>query len=176
MSVCYEDAICTLSDSCSICLLTWMGVTWTILTETSSVCHTVVTGEEFICMMAKQNLHISLNIIIPDHREASEVTDLLLKSCAWSKVSQRHHQSSYWWTYLKWWPSQLAVNWLDSELKPILLWFQQKQVDMGHRLSGQLTNSWNNDQMLLIDYSNIAITAYGQFNLQISNNLLTINI
>ena len=127
MSVCYEDAICTLSDSCSICLLTWMGVTW---------------------------------------REASEVTDLLLKSCAWSKVSQRHHQSSYWWTYLKWWPSQLAVNWLDSELKPILCVFQQKQVDMDHGLAGQLNNSCTNDQWWWIDYSNVAITAYDQLNLQ----------
>ena len=105
----------------------------------------------------EQILRISLNIIIPDQREASEVTDLLLKSCAWSKVSQRHHQNSYWWTYLKWWPSQLAVNRLVSKLKPILCVFQQKQIDMDHGWANQLNNSCTNDQWWWIDYFNVAI-------------------
>ena len=65
---------------------------------------------------------------------------------------------------------------LDSELKPILFVFQQKQVDMGHRLTGQLINSWNNDQRRCIDYTNVAITAFGQPIQQIFNNLSTINI
>ena len=40
----------------------------------------------------RHNLYSSLNIITLDRGEASEVTDLLLKPCAWSKISQRHHQ------------------------------------------------------------------------------------
>ena len=88
----------------------------------------------------------------------------------------RHHQNSYceptWSDGLH----KLAVNWLDSELKPILFVFQQKQVDMDHRLTGQLINSWNNDQRRCTDYSNVAITAFGQPIQQIFNNLSTINI
>jgi hypothetical protein len=40
------------------------------------------------------NLNSSLIIITLDRGEASEVTDLLLKSCAWSKVRQRHQQKA----------------------------------------------------------------------------------
>ena len=83
----------------------------------------------------------------------------------WSDIIRIAIDEPTWSDGLHSWQS----NRLDSELKPNLFVFQQKQVDMGHRLAGQLIRSWNNDQMWWIDYSNIAITAYGQLNLQISN-------
>ena len=65
---------------------------------------------------------------------------------------------------------------LPSKLKPVICVFQQKQIDMDHGWANQLNNSCTNDQWWWIDYSNTAITAFGQLIQQIFNNLSTIHI